>query len=259
MVAEHAGLPSCPGGAWTTPVHFIGIGGVGMSGLATILLQRGVPVSGSDEAESPVLERLARLGATIATGHAVANVPAGTARVVYSSAVQPDNPELREAVRRGLPVCRRGEFLARLAEQYATVVAVGGSHGKTSTTAMIAHILRTAGHRPGFLIGGEMPGWPAPAAAGAGQILVTEVDESDGTQALLRSSHAVVTNVDDDHCWSLGGVTALEQCFSEFADRAQHLFTWQDATTTRLFAAHPAATFLTSAELPAALTLPVPG
>lgn len=230
-----------------------------MSGLATILLQRGVTVSGSDEAESPVLERLARLGAGIATGHAAANVPADTALVVYSSAVRPTNPEMQEATRRGLPLCRRGEFLARLAEQYATVVAIGGSHGKTSTTAMIAHILRAAGRRPGFLIGGDMPGWPAPAAAGAGEILVTEVDESDGTQALLRSSYAVVTNVDDDHCWSLGGVAALEQCFIEFAGRAKRLFTWQDATTTRLFAAHPAVTFLTPAELPAGLALPVPG
>ena len=259
MVADHAGLAVCPGGAGTTPVHFIGVGGVGMSGLATILRQRGVPVSGSDEAVSPVLERLERLGAAIATGHAAVNVPAETGLVVYSSAVRPDNPEMQEATRRGLPVCRRGEFLARLAEQYATVVAVGGSHGKTSTTAMIAHILRAAGRRPGFLIGGEMPGWPAPADAGAGEILVTEVDESDGTQALLRSSHAVVTNVDDDHCWSLGGVAALEQCFIEFAGRAKRLITWQEATTTRLFAAHPAVTFLTPTELPAALALPVPG
>lgn len=247
------------GVAGTGPVHFIGVGGVGMSGLATILLQRGVAVSGSDEAVSPVLERLERLGAVIATGHAAANVPPGTAQVVYSSAVQPANPEMQEAARRGLPCCRRGEFLAQLAAQYPVVAAVGGSHGKTSTTAMIAHILRATGRRPGFLIGGEMPGWPAPAAAGAGEILVTEVDESDGTQALMRSSHAVVTNVDDDHCWSLGGVAALEQCFVTFAGRARQLFTWKDATTARLFAGHPAAHFLTPADLPAGLALAVPG
>ena len=236
-------------------IHFIGVGGVGMSGLATILLQRGVGVSGSDAAASPVLERLERLGAKIATGHAVANVPPETDQVVFSSAVQPSNPEMQEAARRHLPTCRRGEFLARLAELFPVVVAIGGSHGKTTTSAMIAHILREAGRRPGFMIGGEMPGWPAPAAAGAGEILVTEVDESDGTQALVRSSHAIVTNVDDDHCWSLGGVAALEHNFIDFARKATRLFTWNDDTTARLFARHPAAAFITPAEIPAGLAM----
>ncbi len=236
-------------------VHFIGVGGVGMSGLATILLQRGVSVSGSDAAASPVLERLERLGAKTATGHAAENLPPEADQVVFSSAVQPSNPEMQEAARRGLPACRRGEFLARLAEAFPVVVAVGGSHGKTTTSAMIAHILREAGRRPGFMIGGEMPGWPAPASAGAGQVLVTEVDESDGTQALVRSSHAVVTNVDDDHCWSLGGVGALEQNFIDFSQKAARLFTWRDDTTARLFAKHPAAAFITPAEIPAGLAM----
>ncbi len=241
-------------------VHFIGVGGVGMSGLATILLQRGVSVSGSDEAASPVLERLERLGAKVATGHAAANVPPEADQVVFSSAVQPSNPEMQEAVRRGLPACRRGEFLARLAEGYRIVVPVGGSHGKTTTSAMIAHILREAGLRPGYMVGAEVPGWVAPAAAGAGDILVTEVDESDGTQALVRSSHAVVTNVDDDHCWSVGGVEALEQNFIDFANKAARVFTWRTETTARLFAKHPAASFITQAGIPPELAMPhMPG
>lgn len=240
-------------------VHFIGVGGVGMSGLATILLQRGVAVSGTDAADSPALERLARLGAVIHVGHDAAQLPAGADVAVYSSAVPPENPEFAEAIRRGLRLVRRGEFLAELALAFPTVVAVAGSHGKTTTAAMLAHILRETGRRPGHLIGGDVPGWAAPAAAGAGQILVTEVDESDGTQACLRSSHAIVTNVDDDHCWSLGGVPALEQCFRDFVGQARELFCHDDPTSQRLFAGHPRAHFLGDAALPAGLAPAVPG
>lgn len=240
-------------------VHFIGVGGVGMSGLATILLDRGVRVSGTDAADSPTLERLARRGARICVGHAAGHLPAEAGLVVYSSAVTEENPEYAEAVRRGLRLLRRGAFLAELAAQYPVVVSVGGSHGKTTTTAMIAHILRETGRRPGYLIGGDMPGWAAPAAAGAGEILVTEVDESDGTQALMRSSHAVVTNVDDDHCWSLGGVEALERCFITFAERAVTLFCHDDAVAMRLFKKHPRAHLVGEASIPTGLELPVPG
>lgn len=240
------------------PVHFIGIGGVGMSGLATILLARGVAVSGSDAAASPALERLELLGARTAVGHAAANVGAA-AQVVYSSAVQDDNPELATARDQGIPCCRRGEFLAKLAQSFPVVVSVAGSHGKTTTTAMIAHILREAGLRPGFMVGGDVTGWPAPAAAGAGRILVTEVDESDGTQALMRSTCAVVTNVDDDHCWSLGGVRALERCFTTFGARAERVFTWGSAKTRRLFTAHPACRVYADGDIPAGLCLQLPG
>lgn len=240
------------------PVHFIGVGGVGMSGLATILLERGIRVSGSDAAESPALERLELLGARIAVGHAATNV-GDAAQVVYSSAVQAENPEMQEALRLGLPCSRRGEFLARLAQDYETVVAIAGSHGKTTTSAMLSQILREAGLNPAFLVGGDVLGWAAPAGAGAGRILVTEVDESDGTQALMRTTHAVVTNVDDDHCWSLGGVEALEQCFVTFAARAARVYTWDAPTTRRLLATHPACALLGEADMPAGLELQLPG
>jgi UDP-N-acetylmuramate--alanine ligase len=241
------------------PVHFIGIGGAGMSGLARILLEAGIVVTGSDEADSPVLEQLMLRGARVRSGPHTADALGDARCTVYSSAIAPDNPELAEARRRGLPCLRRGEFLARLATAYPTVVAVAGSHGKSTTTAMLAHVLRETGRRPGYLVGGDVRGWPAPAAAGRGDILVTEVDESDGTQALLRSTVAVVTNVDDDHCWSVGGVEALEACFVRFAERAGRLVAWAAPTTRRLFAAHPAPCLIDATGIPPGLHLAVPG
>lgn len=240
------------------PVHFVGVGGAGMSGLATILLEAGVPVTGTDAADSAVLARLAAQGAQVQVGHAAACV--GQARLlVFSSAVAPDNPEREEARRRGLRSLRRGEFLAELARAFPVVVAVGGSHGKSTTSAMIAHILRETGRRPGFLVGGDVRGWPAPASVGRSGVLVTEVDESDGTQALMRCSHAVITNIDDDHCWSLGGVRQLEACFARFGRSAPRLFGWDSPTLRRLFAKHPGVCLLGDADVPVSLQLGVPG
>ncbi|OPZ25200.1 MAG: UDP-N-acetylmuramate--L-alanine ligase [Lentisphaerae bacterium ADurb.BinA184] len=239
-------------------VHFVGIGGVGMSGLAAILLDRGVGVSGSDAKDSVALDRLRARGARLAVGHAAANL-AEADLVVHSSAVGADNPEVQAGAARGIPTCRRGEFLARLADAFDTVIAVGGSHGKTTTTALIAHILRELGFRPGYLVGGEVSQWASPAAAGAGHILVTEVDESDGTQALLRAAVAVVTNVDDDHCWSLGGVAGLEQCFRDFAGAADALIAWRSPKTVELFGRHPHARFLTARDTPSSLRLQLKG
>ncbi len=240
-------------------VHFIGIGGVGMSGLAAILLDLGVRVSGSDAVDSPTLERLARRGARVASGHAPERIPTDADLAVFSSAVNETNPEIVEARRRGLRLVRRGEFLAELARRFPTVVSVAGSHGKTTTSAMITHILREAGLRPGHLIGGDVPGWSSPAGAGAGRILVSEVDESDGTQAFMQSSHAVVTNVDDDHCWSLGGVEKLEECFQTFSGRAERLFCHDEPTPRRLFPNHPRARFLGEDAVSVELELTLPG
>jgi UDP-N-acetylmuramate--alanine ligase len=240
-------------------IHFIGIGGVGMSGLATILTERGVAVSGTDAVTSSAVCRLRSMGCRVEVGHHADHLPAETQLVIFSSAVPEDNPEYRKARELGIPCQRRGNFLAELAQHYETVVAVAGSHGKTTTTAMLAHILLEAGLNPGYLIGGEMPGWAAPAAAGNGRILVTEVDESDGTQAFMRCSHAIVSNVEDDHCWSHGGVQALEQCFVDFATAATHLFTWESPKTRELFESHPHATFLATADIPKDLRLSQPG
>ncbi len=237
-------------------VHFVGAGGVGMAGLAHILADWGVTVTGTDAADSAMLASLAARGLDVRVPHGQ-TVPATADLVVYSNAVPADNPERLDAAAKGIPACLRGEFLARLACHFPTVVSVAGSHGKTTTTAMLAHILRVAGRDPGYLVGGNLPGWPRNASAGAGEILVTEVDESDGTQALMRSSCAVVLNVEDDHCWSVGGVEALERCFQTLAERADQVLAWDSPATRRLFAAHPAALFSGDADLP--LDLPIPG
>ena len=229
-----------------------------MSGLAHILLDLNVEVSGTDSKDSEALDCLAARGARVATGHA-ADAVRDVDLLVFSSAVAPDNPELASARDLGVRTCRRGEFLAQLATHFDVVIAVAGSHGKTTTTAMLAYIFRQAGRAPGFLVGGDVNGWSRSAGAGAGELLIAEVDESDRTQALMRSTYAVVVNVEDDHCWSVGGVDALEQCFTEFANAAEHVITWDTAKTRELFAGHPDAQFVADADLPCPLTLGIPG
>lgn len=240
-------------------VHFVGIGGVGMSGLAHILLDLGETVSGSDSAVTPVTRRLRARGAAVACGHAADNLPKTAEVVVHSSAVPETNPELQEARRRGLRTVRRGHFLAELAQRFPCVIAVAGSHGKTTTTAMLAHILRSCGKRPGFLVGGEVDGWPVSATAGAGHCLVTEVDESDGTQDAIDSTLALVTNIEDDHCWSVGGEAALHKCFADFASRAQTVLAWDAGRSRQLLAALPDVRFFDDADIPPGLEVPMAG
>jgi UDP-N-acetylmuramate--alanine ligase len=214
-------------------LYFSGCGGVGMAGLAQIACDLGLRVSGSDAAESEYLDLLRQRGCQIKLGQDE-NLPGDIDLLVYSAAVPADNPERLCAARRGLASCVRGAFLARLAEFFPRVVAISGSHGKTTTTAMLAHLATSAGLQPGFLIGGRVEGAKISAAAGAGQLLITEVDESDGTQALLRSSLGLVLNIDDDHCWSLGGMQALEDCFREFAVKAEKLLAWDSDASRRV-------------------------
>lgn len=224
-------------------VHCVGIGGVGMTGLALVLDDLGVRVTGSDAAESANTARLRQRGLTVAIGHRD-TCPDAPDPVVHSAAVDDANPELRWAVARGIRTVRRGAFLAELATRWPATVTVAGSHGKTTVTAMLVHILLAAGRRPGYLVGGAPGGGEAPAAAGDGNLLITEVDESDGTQALIDSSIAVVTNVEDDHCWSVGGVDALDRCFRQYAARARQLLTIDSPRTRALFADHPDVSFL---------------
>jgi UDP-N-acetylmuramate--alanine ligase len=236
-------------------IHFVGVGGVGMAGLAHIVADRGVVVTGTDAVGSVMLDTLLDRGLAVSFPHGT-TVPAGTDLVVYSNAVPETNLERRDTEAKGIPTCLRGEFLARLATHFSTVVSVAGSHGKTTTSAMLAHILKETGLNPGFLVGAAIPGWPRSAGSGDGRILVTEVDESDGTQALMRSAYAVVVNVEDDHCWSVGGVEALEDCFRTFARRADHVVSWHSPATQRLFGEHPDTQLLSAGDLPEELPMP---
>jgi UDP-N-acetylmuramate--alanine ligase len=198
-------------------VHFAGIGGAGMSGIARVMLARGVQVSGSDQAESATLKELESLGARVCVGHHAANLGDADTLVV-SSAIREDNAELAEARRRGLRVVHRAGALAALAGG-RRVIAVTGTHGKTTTTSMIATILLGAGAAPGYVIGGTLASSGVNAADGAGGDFVAEADESDGSFLMLSPDAAVITNVDADHLDNYGTVEAYRASFTAFADR----------------------------------------
>lgn len=194
-------------------VHFIAIGGQGMSAIARILLSRGYEVSGSDLKLSEITCELERLGARIHQGHRAENL-GDPDLVVVSSAIRPDNPELQEARRKGIPVVHRMDMLLQAVDgKY--LVAVAGAHGKTTTTAMIAWILVHARRDPTFLIGGELPGL-GNSRPGAGPHAVFETDESDGSFLKVHADVAVATNIDDDHLDYWGSIDQLEQAFYRF-------------------------------------------
>ncbi len=203
-------------------VHFVGIGGIGMCGLAELLLAQGYAVSGSDLANGPTVERLRRLGASVAIGHAAEHV--GTADVVVvSSAIQRGNPELAEAQARGIPAIPRAEMLAEVM-RLKDGIAIAGTHGKTTTTSLIAHLLAAAGLDPTVVVGGRVIGSGAAAdrsgaRLGQGPFLVAEADESDGSFLHLSPVVAVITNIEPEHLDHYGTVDALETAFAEFANR----------------------------------------
>jgi UDP-N-acetylmuramate--alanine ligase len=201
----------------TRRIHFIGIGGIGMSGIAELLANLEYVVSGSDEKRSPVTERLATLGIRIAYGHDAAHV--GDADVVVtSSAVRATNPEVREAARRQIPVIPRAEMLGELMRlKYA--IAVAGAHGKTTTTSMIALVLERAGLDPTAVIGGRLSAFGSNARLGRGPLMVAEADESDRSFLKLFPTLAVMTNIDHEHLENYGGFDDLQQAFVDFANR----------------------------------------
>lgn len=201
------------------PIHLIGIGGVGMSGIARLLLRRGVQVSGSDAKESAVLAGLRADGAQVSIGHRADQVPAAGTLVV-SSAVRADNPELVEARARGLRVLHRSEALAALMLG-RRAVAVAGTHGKTTTTGMTTVLLRTCGLDPSFAIGGELTEGGLGAYEGSGEAFVAEADESDGSFLLYRPEIAIITNVEPDHLDHYGSGEAVETAFEAFCLRVQ--------------------------------------
>jgi UDP-N-acetylmuramate--alanine ligase len=198
-------------------VHFVGIGGAGMSGIARIMLARGMAVSGSDSADSALLGELAAAGARVHVGHAAGNL--GTAdTLVVSTAIRADNPELAEAQRRGIRVLHRAAALASvmLGRQG---IAVAGTHGKTTTTSMITTILRQAGADPAYVIGGILAETGLGADDGSGAAFVAEADESDGSFLMLAPSAAVVTSVEADHLDNYGTLAAIEDAFAAFVGR----------------------------------------
>jgi UDP-N-acetylmuramate--alanine ligase len=200
-------------------VHVVGIGGSGMSGIATLLVGRGHVVTGSDLRESPVLERLRAQGIDARAGHAAANVPADVDAVVVSTAIPASNAEVVAATARGVPVLRRADALGALTATTRTI-AVSGTHGKTTTTAMVALALRGAGWKPSFLVGGDLPALGFGAWHDEGDWLVVEADESDGTFTELAAEAVVVTNVEADHLDHHGSMEALERGFARFLAEA---------------------------------------
>ena len=204
-------------------LHFVAIGGAGMSGLALVCHRLGARVSGSDRAHSSYLERLRRAGLEPRIGHAAEALPPD-AEVVVSTAVGEDNPELAKARERGQPVVHRGELLAELCAE-KRLLAVAGTHGKTTTAGMLVHVLRAMDADPGFLLGGELPGagedgGPGNAGWGAGEWVVAEADESDASFLRLRPEVAVVTNVELDHHSHWSSRSELLGAFREFCKPA---------------------------------------
>ena len=199
-------------------VHFIGIGGSGMSGIAEVMVTLGYQVSGSDQSDSNATKRLQAMGATIFKGHAAENI-AGADVVVISSAIKADNAERLAAKAQRIPVVPRAEMLAELM-RFKRGIAIAGTHGKTTTTSLTASVLREGGLDPTFVIGGQLLSAGANAQLGSGEWLVAEADESDGSFLRLNPLVAVVTNIEADHLENYGGdFNRVKQAFSEFLHR----------------------------------------
>src|SRR5438270_6897477 len=198
-------------------IHFVGIGGIGMSGIAEVLLNLGYKISGSDLKESTVTERLRQLGAIIFDGHSSTNI-AGAEVVVTSSAINIGNPEVEEARRLHVPVIPRAEMLAELMRlKYG--IAIGGMHGKTTTTSMVAAVLAAGGLDPTVVVGGRVDSMGSNARLGRSQYLVAEADESDRSFLKLSPIIAVVTNIDREHMDCYRNMRDVKRAFLEFMDR----------------------------------------
>ena len=196
------------------PIHFVGIGGIGMSGIAEVLMTHGYRVQGSDAKASKITDRLVSLGATFFEGQRAENI-GEAAVVVISSAIKKGNPELEEARRRKLPVVRRAEMLAELMRLRSNI-AIAGTHGKTTTTTMVATLLDKGGFDPTVINGGVIHAYGSNARAGAGEWMVVEADESDGSFNRLPATIAIVTNIDPEHMEHWGNFDALRKGFYDF-------------------------------------------
>ncbi|GAA0867570.1 UDP-N-acetylmuramate--L-alanine ligase [Brevundimonas basaltis] len=199
------------------PVHFVGIGGIGMSGIAEIMLKIGYSVQGSDARASANTERLEKLGAKIFIGHDAGHIGDSVSAVVYSTAVKATNPEMTAARERRIPLVRRAEMLAELMRLQFSV-AVGGTHGKTTTTSMVAAILDAGGLDPTVVNGGIINAYGTNAKVGDGDWIVVEADESDGSFLRLKSTVAIVTNIDPEHLDHYGDFDGVRKAFVDFVE-----------------------------------------
>lgn len=199
------------------PVHFVGIGGIGMSGIAEIMLKIGYRVQGSDAKASANTERLEKLGARVFIGHDAAHIGEGVSAVVYSTAVKATNPEMVVARERRIPLVRRAEMLAELMRLQFSI-AVGGTHGKTTTTSMVAAILDAGGLDPTVVNGGIINAYGTNAKVGDGDWIVVEADESDGSFLRLKSTVAIVTNIDPEHLDHYGDFDGVRKAFVDFVE-----------------------------------------
>jgi UDP-N-acetylmuramate--alanine ligase len=199
-------------------IHFIGIGGIGMSGIAEVLANLGFRVTGSDAKKSEVTARLETMGVEVTEGHGAENV--GDAHVVVrSTAVREDNPEIIEARQRSIPVIPRAEMLAELMRMKPYTVACAGSHGKTTTTSMVATVLGTAGLDPTFVVGGIVRSYRSNARLGKSELMVVEADESDRSFLMLTPMIAVVTNIDREHMDYYHDMEDVRRCFTDFVNK----------------------------------------
>ena len=196
------------------PFHIIGIGGIGMSAIAEILVAKGHTVQGSDQKESANVKRLRAKGIRVFVGHDAVNL-IGARYVVISTAVKPTNPELQAARAKELPVIRRAEMLAELMRLYSTV-SVTGTHGKTTTTSLLSHIFSEAGEEPTVITGGIINAWGSNARLGQGKWMIVEADESDGTFTRLPTEIGIVTNIDPEHLDYFGSVEAMHREYEAF-------------------------------------------
>ena len=215
QVAEVRRLLASPGGS----VHLMGVGGIGMAGVAFHLVQRGMRVHGCDAQAGRMMEWLRSHGIAASAGHDPRHVEGSVGWVVRTSAVPLDHPELAAAAAFNLPILDRGIVLAGLLEGYQSV-AVAGTHGKTTTAAMVTQVLRAADPETAFCIGGDVPALGGPAGAGS-HYFVAESDESDGTLAGVRADVAVITNIEPEHLDHFGSVDRLVECFSTFAKQTR--------------------------------------
>lgn len=197
-------------------IHFVGIGGIGMSALADILIDNGTIVSGSDTRSNNLTAMLTQKGAVVTEGHSACNVPEGTDIVVRSTCIKDDNPEILESKNLGITIVSRGEMLKRVIERSGISIGVSGTHGKTTTSGIISYITDHAGLDPTILVGGEMERFGKNSKSGQGDMVVAEIDESDGYFRNIPLTHALITNVEREHMEHYGGMGQLLDAYASF-------------------------------------------